>query len=102
MDAPSTSAATFCETTNRQLMTLLTIRLLMSFLSFSAALLNFTPTDHLWHLYTPDPVQQRAKHGAIMHVTPEDGVRLIEIPFARMSQPILSRVFNASLTAAST
>ncbi len=77
-------------------------RRLMSFLSFSAALLNFTPTDHLWHLYTPDPVQQRAKHGAIMHVTPEDGVRLIEIPFARMSQPILSRVFNASLTAAST
>lgn len=77
-------------------------RRLMSFLSFSAALLNFTPADHIWHLYTPELVQQRAKYGAIMHATPEDGVRLIEIPFARMSQPILSRVFNASPIEAST
>lgn len=77
-------------------------RRLMSFLSFSAALLNFTPTDHLWHLYTPEPVQQRAKDGTIMHVSPEDGVRLIEIPFARLTQPILGRIFSAAPPDAST
>ena len=66
-------------------------RRLISFLSFSAAILNFDPPDRLWHLYTPEAVRERAQHGAIMHVKPEDGVHLIEVPFARLSQPLLKK-----------
>ncbi|MFL5625006.1 MAG: CRISPR-associated ring nuclease, partial [Ktedonobacteraceae bacterium] len=73
-------------------------RRLMSFLSFSAALLNFEPADRLWHLYTPDEVQQRATNGAIMHASPKDDVRLIEIPFARSAQPILAHILSAGST----
>jgi len=70
-------------------------RRLMSFLSVSAALLNFEPADRLWHLYTPEAVAQRVRDGAIMHVQPEDGVQLIEVPFARLAQPILSHVLSS-------
>ena len=70
-------------------------RRLMSFLSVSAALLNFEPADRLWHLYTPEAVAQRVKDGAIMHVQPEDGVQLIEVPFARLAQPILSHLLSS-------
>ena len=55
----------------------------MSFLSISAALLNFTYRDHLWHICTPEAVKQRVWANGEMHVRPEDGVRLIEVPLAR-------------------
>ncbi len=71
-------------------------RRLMSFLSVSAALLNFEPADRLWHLYTPEAVKQRVRDGAIMHVQPEDGVQLIEVPFARLAQPILSHLLSSN------
>jgi CRISPR-associated protein Csx14 len=71
-------------------------RRLMSFLSVSAALLNFEPADRLWHLYTPEAVAQRVRDGAIMHVQPEDGVQLIEVPFARLAQPILSHLLSSN------
>jgi len=62
-------------------------RRLMSFLSISAALLNFTHRDHLWHICTPEAVKQRVWTNGEMHMRPEDGVQLIEVPFARMAQP---------------
>lgn len=71
-------------------------RRLMTVLSFSAALLYFKPADQLLHLYTPQPVQERAKRERLMHVVPEDGVRLIEVPFARAAQPILSHLLTSS------
>jgi len=77
-------------------------RRLMSFLSVSAALLNFEPADRLWHLYTPETVKQRVKDGTIMHVRPEDGVRLIEVPFARLAQPILSHLLSSGHSSART
>ena len=73
-------------------------RRLIGFLSFSAALLNFESTDCLWHIHTPEDVRQRVRDGAIMHVSPEDGVRLIEIPFARLAQPILTRILSPDPT----
>lgn len=75
-------------------------RRLMTFLSFSAALLYFDQLDQLFHLYTPDEVQERAKKDAIMHITPADGVRLIEVPFARAAHPILSRMLNSGASTA--
>lgn len=65
-------------------------RRLMSFLSISAALLNFTHHDHLWHICTPEAVKQRVWANSEMHVRPEDGVQLIEVPLARMFQSFQS------------
>jgi len=77
-------------------------RRLMSFLSFSAALLNFDLTDHLWHIHTPETVQERARGGAIMHVAPEDSVRLIEVPFTRAASSILKRILQDKVPNAGT
>lgn len=77
-------------------------RRLISFLSFSAAILNFEPPDRLWHIYTPEAVRERAQYGAVMHVRPEDGVRLIEVPFARLSQSLLKQALQSNRSEAST
>ncbi len=69
-------------------------RRLMGFLSFSAALLNFDHTDRLWHIHTPEDVKKRVRDGACMHVEPDDNVRLIEVPFARLAQPVLTRLLS--------
>ena len=69
-------------------------RRLMGFLSFSAALLNFDHMDRLWHIHTPEDVKKRVRNGACMHVEPDDNVRLIEVPFARLAQPVLTRLLS--------
>ncbi len=56
-------------------------RRIMALLAISAAQLNFKHTDHIWHIYTPGEFRQRANEGAIMHTSPEDGVRLFTVPF---------------------
>lgn len=55
-------------------------RRLLALLALSAAMLHFGHQDKLWHLYTPDELREQASEGAIMHVNPEDGVRLIPVP----------------------
>jgi len=55
-------------------------RRLMTFLSFSAALLYFDTPDQLLHLYTPEPVKDRADKNGLMHLPPGVGQRLIEVP----------------------
>jgi CRISPR-associated protein Csx14 len=77
-------------------------RRLMSFLSFSAALLHFTHEDRVWHLYTPEEIQQQARGGELMHVEPEAGVRLIEVPFFRAAQSILAYQLTNNAPNAST
>ena len=69
-------------------------RRLMTFLSFSAALLYFDTCDELLHLYTPEHVKERVDKTGAMHVAPEDGRRLIEVPFARAAQPFLALMLN--------
>ena len=56
-------------------------RRLMSSIATEAALLNFTHSDHIWHIYTPDAIQAQANAGTLMHVSPRDGVHLIERHF---------------------
>lgn len=56
-------------------------RRLMSLLALSVAFLTFNRQDHIWHIYTPDAVQQEVREGRQMHVLPTDGVALIEGPF---------------------
>lgn len=56
-------------------------RRVMSLLAVAAAQLTFNHMDHIWHIHTPREFRQLANEGAIMHAFPEDGVRLIEVPF---------------------
>ncbi len=69
-------------------------RRLMTFLSFSAALLYFDTPDELLHLYTPEPVKERVDKSGAMHVTAQDGRRLISVPFARAAQPFFAMMLN--------
>ncbi len=57
-------------------------RRMLALLATSAAMLLCDHQDRLWHLYTPDALRERAAGGAIMHVTPGDGVQLIQTPLA--------------------
>src|SRR5947209_2537650 len=56
-------------------------RRLMSLLAISAAQLKFDPFDHIWHIFTPEAVKEQVKEGRQMHVPPDAGVKLIEVPF---------------------
>mgnify|MGYP001405856386 CR=1 FL=1 len=56
-------------------------RRLMSSIATEAALLNFTHSDHIWHIYTPEAVQKQADEGTLMHISPRDGIHLIERHF---------------------
>jgi CRISPR-associated protein Csx14 len=56
-------------------------RRLMALLAISVATLNFDRHDRIWHIYTPQELQEEAREGRIMHVAPEAGVRLIQEPF---------------------
>ncbi|HHS98018.1 MAG TPA: histidine kinase [Chloroflexi bacterium] len=48
----------------------------------TAAMLHCDHQDRLWHLYTPREFRERARDGAILHASPEDGVKLVPVPFA--------------------
>jgi CRISPR-associated protein Csx14 len=67
-------------------------RLLLSLSSMSAAILSFTHEDRMWHIYTPPSLLERANDGAILHVTPEDGVRLIPVPLALLSKGVIEQL----------
>lgn len=56
-------------------------RRLMALLAIAAAQLEFDPFDHIWHIYTPDVIKEQVKDGKQMHVAPDAGVNLIEMPF---------------------
>jgi len=55
-------------------------RRLMALLATSVAFLNFDRHDRVWHIYTPEAIQQCTNEGTLMHVPAEAGVRLIESP----------------------
>jgi len=67
-------------------------RRLMSLLSMSAAILSLDLDDHMWHIYTPDTLRERARKEIILHVGPEEGVRLIEVPLTRLSEDVRSKL----------
>lgn len=56
-------------------------RRLISLVAASIAIFNFDYEDAIWHIYTPDNLQEHARGGQIMHAPPEAGVRLIPEPF---------------------
>ena len=56
-------------------------RRIMSLTAISAAMRFLTHADRLWHIYTPDDVTARAKQDGSMHLPPDAGHHLIEVPF---------------------
>jgi CRISPR-associated protein Csx14 len=56
-------------------------RRLMALLAISVAALNFDRHDHIWHIYTPDHIQEQVREGRLMHVPASAGIQLIEGPF---------------------
>lgn len=55
-------------------------RRMMALLAMSAAALFCDHQDRIWHMHTPEATLQRVRDGAQMHVTPADGVQLIQAP----------------------
>ncbi|MCA9950730.1 MAG: hypothetical protein KDE48_13865, partial [Anaerolineales bacterium] len=55
-------------------------RRILGLLTMSAAMLHFGHQDELWHMYTPDALRRAANEGAIMHLPPDSGFRLIRVP----------------------
>ncbi|MCB0201233.1 MAG: histidine kinase [Anaerolineae bacterium] len=55
---------------------------LIGLMAMSAATLLFDHQDRLWHLYTPRPLREAARGGAILHAGPDSDVRLIQVPMA--------------------
>ena len=55
-------------------------RRMLGLLTMSAAMLHFGHHDALWHMFTPDTIQAEAADGALMHLPPDSGFRLIRVP----------------------
>lgn len=55
-------------------------RRIMALLAFSVAMLHFDSADRAWHIYTPPDIIQEAYEGALLHVSPDTGLHLIEVP----------------------
>jgi CRISPR-associated protein Csx14 len=59
-------------------------RRLIALLAISVASFNFDRYDHIWHIYTPDALKPQVSDGAMMHVPPDAGIRLIQAPFVAL------------------
>lgn len=55
-------------------------RRMIGLLVASTAMMLCDHQDRLWHMYTPEAVREKAEGGLIMHLQPEDGMRLIQVP----------------------
>lgn len=78
-------------------------RRMMALLALSAAALLCDHQDRIWHMHTPEQTLQRVKSGAVMHVTPADGVQLIQTPIVPWGAyfPALRTLAQTSMQAAS-
>lgn len=76
-------------------------RRLMSLLAISAAQLKFGAFDHIWHIYTPEHIKEQVKDGRRMHVSPDVGVNLIEVPFFPIADyvPLMSQPHSSAQAA---
>lgn len=60
-------------------------RRMLSLLALSTAMRHFTTEDRAWHLYTPTELRKQAEDGAMMHLPPDSGTHLIEVPLVPWS-----------------
>lgn len=76
-------------------------RQMLGFMTMSAAMLHFGHEDSLWHGYTPDDWLAPSLDGGLMHLPPEAGFNLIEVPMMpwgsyfpalrQLTQPVTKR-----------
>lgn len=55
-------------------------RRMMALLAFSVGMLLFDSADRIWHIHTPDHIVKQVYDGAMLHVPPNSGVVMIEVP----------------------
>ena len=55
-------------------------RRMLGLLTMSAAMLHFGHQDMLWHMYTPHDLLASSQEGALMHLPPNSGFKLIQVP----------------------
>lgn len=55
-------------------------RQMLGFMTMSAAMLHFGHEDILWHTYTPDAWLTPTRDGQLMHLPPEAGFKLLQVP----------------------
>lgn len=55
-------------------------RRMLALIIFSVALVMFGHQDLLWHMYTPEEIQQEAEGGMMMHLPAKSEFRLIRVP----------------------
>ncbi|MFQ5577270.1 MAG: CRISPR-associated ring nuclease, partial [Anaerolineae bacterium] len=74
-------------------------RRIMALLIMSVALIHFDYRDKLWHVYTPNELQERAWEGAIMHARSTEGVHLIQVPVVPLGThfPALRQLAQTSI-----
>lgn len=58
-------------------------RRILALMLLLTAMIHLDYSDRVWHLYTPPLLLENVRNGRRMHARPEDGVRLIEVPFPR-------------------
>lgn len=56
-------------------------RRIMALTALAAAMQHLDHADRIWHIYTPPELCEKVQDGRCMHVEPEEGVHLIEVPF---------------------
>jgi len=56
-------------------------RRILALVALTSAMQYLKPSDHIYHLYTPDTVFEKIKDGKKMHVLPDWGVELVDVPF---------------------
>lgn len=55
-------------------------RRILGLMTISVAMLHFGHQDVLWHMYTPDEWLPHVREGAMMHLPPHSGFKLIQVP----------------------
>jgi CRISPR-associated protein Csx14 len=55
-------------------------RRILGLMTMSAAMLHFGHQDRLWHMYTPEAWIERSREGSLMHLPPQTGFNLIQVP----------------------
>lgn len=76
-------------------------RRIMALTALCAAMLYLKPSDQIWHIFTPDTITAEARERDLMHLAPESGIQLIEVPFVPWATyfPGLRPLLEASPTA---
>jgi len=56
-------------------------RRMLALVSLAVAMQYLTPADHIWHIYTPEALIEQVHEGKLMHLPPDSGGQLVEVPF---------------------